>query len=189
MYKKLIIVIILLSLKNNLLFSQKDTSQYFNKTLSNNNFSIELGGKGGLYSIGYERTLYRSQSFLLSGSINVGGIGGTFPIGLNTMFGKKINKLFLGLYATNDFNFNPYPKSNKDRLALRAAGQNYSQLYSLYLIPAIGYRRYFKKGNSLTIAFTPIMFIRNESTYHFNSLINWLQLTTPWFGVNYNFKF
>jgi|GEM_PF-5745745 len=179
----------------NPLFSQKDTSQFYNKTLSNNNFSVELGGKSILYSIGYERTFYKSKKLLLTGSINLsyepfaGFDGIILPTGINTLLGEKRNKLLLGLYETNGFDFNPYPKTRKEREAYRAIGnykndKNYSQPYRLYLIvPSIGYRRYFKKGNSISFEYNYLI----DNSYG-DMFFDKLTLAS-WFGINYNLKF
>jgi len=179
MYKKLIIVIILLyvSLKYNPLFSQKDTSQYFNKTLSNNNFSLELGGSGYLYSLGYERIIYKSKKILLTGNIkfsyyppfteNKTGLDGLMlPIGLNTLIGQSKNKICLGVGASNYFDLGG-PKNIYD---------NY-QHYKLLFVPCLGYRRYFRNDHSLSIVFTP-----------FFEVSPWIA-DFPWLGVNYNINF
>jgi len=192
MYKKLIIVIILLyvSLKYNPLFSQKDTSQYFNKTLSNNNFSIELGGKAIFYSIGYERTIYRSQKIILSATINLNTdlTKWIIPIGLNLILGKKENKLLFGLCETNQFDSNPYPKTKTERQAFRASGQyNYPPYRLLFIIPSIGYRRYFKKGNSLSVVYTYLIYGSTTENFIFSKPGQGFLF--PWFGINYNFKF
>lgn len=147
------------------LFAQKDTTQYYNKTLSKNNFSIELGGKAFLYSIGYERTIYKSKKVLVTGSVNLsyepflGFHGIITPIGINTLIGEKKNKLVLAFYTTNSFDFNPNPKTSEEREIYRADGKykndkNYHPPYRLYfIIPSIGYRRYLKNGNSISFEY------------------------------------
>ena len=152
----LIIVIILIGF--NPLFSQKDTSQFYNKTLSNNNLSLELGGKSLWYSLGYERTFYKSKILLLAGTLNLsyepydGFNGIRIPLGINILLGEKKNKLLLGLYLFNQIDFTPYPKTRQERAAFRLTDQNYKiqKFYSppyrlLLVVPLIGYRRYFKK--------------------------------------------
>lgn len=189
---KYILVSIITFFAINPLFSQKDTSQFYNKTLSKNNFSIELGGKGYLYSVGYERTFYNSKKLLLTGSLNLSYepfvfYGIILPIGINALVGEKRNKLLLGLSATNNFDFTPYPKTRKERQAYRASGQTYYPLYTLYFAtPYIGYRRYFKKGNSISIAFTPVIPLLIDDAGR--SFVE-PQETIPWFGINYNLRF
>jgi hypothetical protein len=186
--KNLLIAIIILFTFNPL-FSQKDTSQFYNKTLSNNNFSIELGGKAFAYSIGYERTIYKSKKLLLSGCVNLSYEPFAFkgivvPIGINVLIGEKRNKLSFGLYATNILNFNPYPKTYKERMDYKAAGAQYDPLYELMPALSLGYRRYFNQGNSITIAITPLLFL---SEFGNNDLLN--PDIVPWIGLNYNIKF
>ena len=189
--KHLLIALLLFAF--NPLFSQKDTSQFYNKTLSNNNLSIELGGKGWLYSIGYERIIYKSKKILLAGTVNLsyepfaGFSGIMIPLGINVLVGEKRNKLILGLSETNGFDFNPFPKTRKERLAFKASGRNYYPLYELVFIqPSVGYRRYFKNGNSLSIAFTPVVpLLIDEVGGGFFEPTE----TLPWFAVNYNLKF
>lgn len=189
----LIIVIILFCL--NPVFSQKDTSKFYNKTLSKNNFSIELGGKALFYSLGYERIVYRSEKVLLTGNINLSYVpfagfdGIVIPITINTLIGKKRNKLLFGLSVTNAIDFNPYPKTRKARLAYIASGQykydHYSPPYQLlYLVPNIGYRMYFKTGSSFSLAFAPIVYHH----YNYIDLSNLKLGLFPWFSINYNFK-
>jgi hypothetical protein len=128
MSKILFLAIILFGF-NLILCCQNDTTSYFNKNLNANNFSIELGGKAYLYSIGYERLLYRSKMFLLTGNLNLsyepfaGYDGILLPLGINTLIGKNSNKLLFGLHLTNGFNFTPYPKTRKERQAYRASGE------------------------------------------------------------------
>lgn len=189
---KYILISLITLLGFNPLFSQKDTSQFYNKTLSENNFSIELGGKAGFYSLGYERTIYKSKKLLLAGSINLSyepyvfkGI--VIPIGIITMIGEKQNKLLFGLSAMNGFDFDPYPKTRKERQTYRVSGWSYYPLYTFGLIePSIGYRRYFKKGNSISIAFTPIILLLIDDSG--KCRYGRPKDTLPWFGINYNFK-
>ncbi len=172
--KKIMLVNLLLFSSS--LFSQKDTTQYFNKTLSNNNFSIEVGGKGFLYSIGYERTIFKSKKMLLAAGVNfsyyppytgIAGLDGIMlPIGLSAHFGKSTNKLSVGINASNYFANDAYLSIYNDY-----------PLYQLFFVPSIGYRKYFKKGNSLSIAFTP--FFGTNPWY----------ADIPWAGLNYNIKF
>lgn len=177
------------------LFSQKDTTQYFNKTLNNNNFSIELGGKGYLYSVGYERTILKRKTFLLSVNINIsfepfiGYDGIIIPIGLNTLFGKNKNKLLVGLNATNGFDPTPYPKTRKERKEYQTTGQYRYDRYEapyriLFVVPYVGYRKYFKNNNSLSVAFTYLIYVDSIGTYHFFE-----PGLVPWLGINYNIKF
>ena len=190
----LITVIILIGF--NPLFSQKDTSQFYNKTLSNNNLSIELGGKSIWYSLGYERTFYKSKILLLTGTVNLsyepfdGFNGLRIPIGINTLLGEKRNKLLLGLYILNQINFSPKPKTSQERAAYRLSHENYkieinySPPYRLLFIdPSIGYRRYFKKGNSISFEYTYLIY----NSYG-ELVFDKLRLAS-WFGINYNFKF
>jgi hypothetical protein len=187
------IAIFISSISFNPLFSQKDTAQFYNKTLSKNNFSVELGGKGWYYSIGYERTFYNSKKLLMAGSVNLSYDPFIFeaiilPIGINALVGEKRNKLLLGLSVTNTFNFfNYYPKSLKERTARRASGGSYNPLYTLlYATPYIGYRRYFKKGNSISIAFTPVIpLVIDDAGGSFVEP----KATLPWLGITYNLRF
>ncbi len=188
--KNLLITLITLS-GINPLFSQKDTSQFYNKTLSSNNFSIELFGKAGFYSLGYERTFYKSKKLLLAAGINVSyepfaGVDGVVaPIGISALIGEKENKLLLGLAETNAFDFYPYPKTQKERNEFNDSLQDYRPLYSLMsIVPSVGWRRYLKKGNSITVAFSPIIFTYRDGGYKFNAL-----KMLPWVGINYNIKF
>lgn len=172
------------------LLAQTDSVPYYNKTLGKNNFSIELGGKGYLYSIGYERTIYTSKKILLTTSVNVsyepfaGFDGLIVPIGLNGLIGQEQNKLLVGCHFTNGFDFTPYPATKKERGQYRETGRYkydyYSPPYKLYYtVPSVGYRRFFKNNSSITGAFTPLI-------YHYYSG-TWDIL--PWFSINYNFKF
>lgn len=187
---KYILISLITILGFNSLFSQKDTSQFYNKTLSKNNFSVELGGKGGLYSVGYERMLFRSKNFLLTGSVNLSYYrleAIMLPIAINTLIGEKQNKLLFGLNLANHFNVTPYPKTRKARVSYRTSRMDYRPLYNLAFIqPTVGYRRYFKKGNSLSVAFTPLvlMYLDDAGSFYFDP-----KETLPWFGISYNFKF
>lgn len=191
---KTIIITFIIILSVNHLFSQKDTSQFYNKTLSNNNFSIELGGKALLYSVGYERIVYRSKKVLLTGNFNLSyapfaGFNGIIvPIGINTLIGEKRNKLLFGLSATNGFNFfNIYPKTRKERELKRISGGYYLPIYVLTFIQlSAGYRMYLKNGNSLSFVFTPILPLGIDEAgggYSFDP-----KAIVPWFGITYNLK-
>ena len=187
-------LIFVLSGISSIILAQGDTTQYFNKTLSKNNFSIELGGKAYLYSVGYERTIYNSRKIMLTSSINLsyepfaGFDGIIVPVGINTFVGKKQNKLLLGLYLTSGFAFHPYPKTRKEREAYRTSGQYkydmYRPPYSLfYIVPSVGYRRYLKKGNSISIEYTHLIYnFYGELFFAEPGLV-------PWFGITYNFRF
>lgn len=190
---KKILTLILFFLLNSS-FAQNDTVQFYNRTLNKNNFSVELGGKALLYSIGYERTIFTSQKVLLTGSVNMsyepfaGFDGIILPIGLNTLIGEKKNKLLLGLHLTNGFAFYPYPKTRKERVAYRASGQYKYDMYRppyrlFYIVPSIGYRMYLKKGNSISIEYTHLI-------YNFYGEISFAEPgLVPWFGITYNFRF
>lgn len=170
------LTIITLLFCNYSMFCQNDTALYYNKMLSNNNFSIELGGKGFLYSIGYERTIFKSKKILLTGGINlnyyppfasIAGLDGIMlPIGLNVHFGKFSNKFSLGVNASNYFANSAYLTINNDY-----------PLYQLFFVPSIGYRKYFKNGNSLSFVFSPFF---GTNPWYAN---------IPWGGVNYNIRF
>jgi len=185
---KYILIIFIFLYALNPLFSQKDSSQFYNKTLSNNNFSVELGGKGFLYSVGYERILLRSEKLLLTGSLNLSYVpfAGIVPIGINILAGEQRNKLLFGLCATNFFDFTPYPKNKQEREKIKAAGKYYEPPYVFYFVPSVGYRRYLKKDNSLSVAFTPLIYkpINRDGS----SIASQLD-AIMWFGINYNFKF
>lgn len=193
--KPIIIILIIIMLGSYHLFSQKDTSQFYNKKLSNNNFSIELGGKALLYSVGYERIVYRSSKILFTGNLNLsyepfaGFHGIMAPIGINIVIGEKQNKLQLGVFMTNSFDFNPNPKTSKEREAFRVNEEykydkNYYPPYRLYfIVPSIGYRRYFKKGNSVSFEYTYLIYnFYGELFFAEHGLV-------PWFGINYNLNF
>lgn len=192
---KYILISLITLLGFNPLFSQKDTSQFYNKTLSKNNFSIELGGKGLLYSVGYERVILRSKIFLLTGNVNLsyGAFAGfddiIVPLGITMLVGEKRNKLLLGFYGTNVFDFTPNPKTMKERAAYRVNGNykydmTYHQPYRLpFIVASVGYRRYFKKGNSISIEYTHLI-------YNFYGKLFFAEPDyVPWFGINYNLKF
>jgi hypothetical protein len=174
------------------LFAQNDTTSYFNKTLSKNNFTIELGGKALLYSIGYERQVFTSKKILLIGNVGLSYEKFLFdefdilmPLEAKILIGEKRNKLSLGFTVVPAFNFNPYPKNRKERLESIAVGNYHRSLYSLaYMQPIIGVRRYFKNGNSFSITFNPIIFISLDETGKFN----YTSPIIPILGINYNLK-
>ena len=188
--KNLIIIFLLFVLRST--YAQTDTVEFYNQTLSKNNFSIELGGKAYLYSIGYERNIFNSKKVLLTGSVNIsyqefaGFPGILMPVGINVCLGEKKNKFLFSLFTTNGIDFNPYPKTKKEREEFRATEnyQNekyYRQPYRLYfIVPCIGYRRYFKNGNSLTIDYNHISY-NNYGKVSFDS-----PGFLPWLGVKYN---
>jgi hypothetical protein len=170
-------------------YSQTDTASYFNKTLSKNNFTIELGGKALAYSIGFERTLYTTKKIIIAVNINTSYepflYDAILPIGGVVLIGKNQNKLLFGLTATTVFDFTPFPKTRKERFTNRAIGSYYKPLYNLEFIqPSIGWRRYFKKGNSLSISFTPFipLFLDEEGRF------DYLLKIIPTVGLGYNFK-
>lgn len=184
----------------NTMLAQADSVPYYNKTLSKNNFSVELGGKALLYSIGYERTLLTSKKVLLTASVNASYLGFlifnpsvvTIPVGMNVAIGAKKNKLLLGFYTTNNIDFAPYPSTKKERELFKATEdksnwQKYSPPYRLvFLIPSIGYRRYFKNGHSLSIEYDHIMYNFYGTLYVNGANSRGL---FQWMGIKYNFAF
>lgn len=174
--------------------AQNDTAKYYNQTLSRNNLSVELGGKALLYSVGYERTVYTSKKILLTGNLNmsyepfVGFEGIILPLGFNMLMGEKKNKFLLGLFTTNGIDFNPYPKTKKERKDYKASPEYQSDRYSppyrlFYIVPSIGYRRYLKNGNSISIEYNHIMYnLYGKLFVTYNGL-------GPWGSVKYNFDF
>ena len=192
---KYILITFIIIFAFNPLFSQKDTSQFYNKTLSKNNFSIELAGKALFYSVGYERILFRTKKNLVIGSINLSYMPIfrvsqiIVPTGIKTLIGEKRNKLILGLYTTNSFDFNPNPSNRKEREAYRADGKykydkNYYPPYRLYfIVPSVGYRRYFKNGNSVSIEYNHLIYNFYGELFFTRNGIG------PWLGINYNLIF
>ena len=173
----------------NTILAQNDTNKYYNQTLSKNNFSIELGGKGYLYSIGYERAIYTSKKVLLSGTINlsfipfVGFDGIILPIGVNVLIGGKKNKLLAGTHIANSIDFTPYPKTKKERQEYRESGRYRTDYYSppyilTYTAPSLGYRRYFKNNNSISTSFSTLIYRYYSGSWD----------VIPWFGLNYNIE-
>jgi hypothetical protein len=192
-YVKTIAIIVLLFFSYSL-FSQKDTTQYYNRTLINNNFSFELGGKGFLYSIGYERLFCKKKKILIVGGIGItyappiGFDGVLIPIEIKVALGKKQNKLQFGLFETNGFDFTPYPKTRAERVDYRNSGtykyDYYSPPYQLFFLgPSLGYKRYFKNRNSLSFEFVYLLF----NNYGHFKLTNGNAI--PWLGISYNVNF
>lgn len=183
------LIVIFLFLVPGSTYAQTDTVEFYNKTLSKNNFSIELGGKGYLYSIGYERTVFTSKKVLLTGSVNVSYIpfagfdGIILPVGANTLIGQKRNKLLVSCYITNSIDFTPSPKTKKERQEYRESGRYRTDYYSppyelTYFVPSLGYRRYFKNNSSISVLFCPLIY------HYYYSTIDII----PWFGLNYNIE-
>ncbi|MEI8203074.1 MAG: hypothetical protein WCH34_08695 [Bacteroidota bacterium] len=175
--KPLLISLIILLLLGNATYGQaiKDTAG-----IAKNTVYVELLGNGGLYSINYDRILFRIKRLRISAGIGISYIPPSiwyykhfiFPIGINFIYGGT-NNIEVGL------RYNP---------VLNLYKYDIPTIYNFSFIPEINinYRFQKLKGGFFFKMGLILFFDKNEYTTTFSNYSNnniWLGL-----GIGYTFK-
>lgn len=153
------------------------TSQNSDTIKSKNFVYVELLGKGGYYSINYERRILHKNNHNLN--IHLGfayPVGPNFvfknsilvvPISVYYSFGRKI-QLETGLGINQYIDFDPNPDYYREK----------SKLYSAYYSPTIGVRFEFKRNFFLRAQYCPeISYINRINKIYYSS----------WLGISMGF--
>lgn len=166
-----------------------------NDTLSKNAVYVELGGRGGIYSLGYERLLLKRKKLALSASVGVSSfpeiIVLTLPVSLNATFGQKRNNLVLSLSIANGFNILPTMENIKNRQKQKKEGKCCTPLgkpiYQFTNLLGVAYKRAIFK-NKFSIETSAMCLFALDSDMDFTSgKCRTAVFVNPWLGFKLNY--
>ncbi len=186
--------ITLVTLLFTLLYSQVDGQEDIEwvspeKKDYKNIISLELGGTGGFYNLGYERMIYsKGMVGLYTGveasyrkiSPRITDYDMVFAFNLlGFTYGKK-HQLDVELSTNWAVNFNPYPNSILEQLRQKRLGNYYKLTFASWQALGIGYRWNIKKRWLLRAKFLYMFRYDFEFKEYYQQ---------PWFDVGFGFKF
>jgi len=165
------------------------TTKANNKVRYMNNVFVELGGSGGFYNLGYERTLFKKNKIALYNGIEISYrkihpsiTDYDMVVGMNLLgftYGTT-HQLDAELSVAWAINFSPFPSSISQQLERKRKGQPHSLTFSSMNSIGLGYRYNIKKRWLIRSKILYMFKYDFDLNHYFNS---------PWFDIGMGFKF